>query len=137
VTGSEIEQVLALFEPGVSLLVQKGNANGLIPMPQITLMLKVKDWAPVEKVIEQGAAGLGIRMEEVQYKNTMYRSYNPGLPGNIEAVYGYHGQYLVVGNKRQLLEKSLMPPRMAKNSSRARNMPLSVWTWSMAIILSV
>jgi hypothetical protein len=105
VTGSEIEQVLALFEPGVSLLVQKGNANGLIPMPQITLMLKVKDWAPVEKVIEQGAAGLGIRMEEVQYKNTMYRSYNPGLPGNIEAVYGYHGQYLVVGNKRQLLEK--------------------------------
>jgi len=105
VTGSEIEQVLALFEPGASLLVQKGNANGLIPMPQIMLMLKVKDRAPVEKVIEQGAAGLGIRMEDLQYKNTMYRSYNPGLPGNIEALYGYHGQYLMVGNNRKMLEK--------------------------------
>lgn len=103
-TGSDIEQVLALLEPGASLQVQKGNAGDLIPLPRITLILKVKDRAALEKVFEQGVVGLGIRMEDQQYRNLTYRSYNPGLPGNIEALYGFYGPYLLVGNNRQMLQ---------------------------------
>ena len=105
VTGSDIDQVLALFEPGISLQIQKGSANGLIPLPHITLMLKVKDRASLEKVVEQGLAGLGVRMEDRQYRNLTYRSYNPGLPGDIEALYGFYGHYLLIGNSRKMLEQ--------------------------------
>jgi len=105
VTGSDIDQVLSLFEPGASLQIAKGSANGLIPLPHITLMLKVKDRVSLEKVVEQGMAGLGIRMEDRQYRNLIYRAYNPGLPGDIEALYAFYGQYLLVGNNRQMLEQ--------------------------------
>ncbi|MBB5346491.1 hypothetical protein JWG42_02280 [Desulfoprunum benzoelyticum] len=104
-TGSDIEQVLTLFEPGISLQIQKGSVNGLIPLPRITLMFKVKDRVSLEKVLEQGVTGLGIRMEDQQYRNIGYRSYNPGLPGDIEALYGFYDHYLLVGNSRKMLEQ--------------------------------
>lgn len=103
-TGSEVETVLALIEGGVSLFVNRGDDSAFIPLPHFAVFVKVTERRQMEDVIKKTTASFNIPLQEITYKDVTYTSYGQTLPGGLQALWGFHENYLFLANSRQILE---------------------------------
>ncbi len=103
-TGSEVETVLALIDGGVSLFLNRGDDTAFIPLPHFAVFVKVTDRRQMEEVIKKTTASFNIPLQENTYKDVTYTSYGQPLPGGLQALWGFHENYLLLANSRQILE---------------------------------
>lgn len=104
VTGSDVEKVLALIDGGVSLFMKKGDENAFIPLPHFAVLLKLKDRKQMEEVVRRSVAHLSIPLQENTYKKVTYSSYGLTLSGGLQALYGFHENFLFFANSQKVLE---------------------------------
>jgi hypothetical protein len=123
VTGSDVEKVLALVEGGVSLFIKKGDENAFIPLPHFAVLLKLKDRKEMEEVVKRSVAKFGIPLQENTYKKVTYTSYGLTLPGGLQALYGFHENFLFFANSQQILEDIVDTMESGKGFQQSEEYP--------------
>ncbi len=104
-TGSDVEKVLALIDGGVSLFLSKGDDTTFIPLPHFAVFIKLNDRRQMEEVINKTTTAFDIPLQENTYKNVTFTAYGQTLPGGLQALWGFHENFLILANSRQMLEK--------------------------------
>ena len=103
-TGSDVETVLALIDGGVSLFLNKGDDTTFIPLPHFAVFIKLNDRKQMEEVVKKTTTAFDIPLQENKYKNVNYTTYGQALPGGLQALWGFHENFLLLANSRQMLE---------------------------------
>ena len=103
-TGSDVETVLSLIDGGVSLFLNKGDDTTFIPLPHFAVFIKLNDRKQMEEVVKKTTTAFDIPLQENKYKNVNYTTYGQTLPGGLQALWGFHENFLLLANSRQMLE---------------------------------
>ncbi len=104
-TGRDIAEVLPLINGGVSLFLQKGDPKAFIPLPHFAVFIKLKDRKEGEDILQKIVEDYGIPLQTITYKKVSYSSYGLSLQGGLQALYGFHDDFLFLANSSDVLEE--------------------------------
>ncbi len=103
-TGREMSEVLALINGGVSLFLKKGDPKAFIPLPHLAVFIKLNNRKAGEDILRKLVAEYGIPLQSNTYKQVAYSSYGLTLQGGLQALYGFHENFLFLANSSEVMQ---------------------------------
>ncbi len=97
--------MLALINGGVSLILQKGSPEAFFPLPHVSVFIKLKDRKAGEDILRKIVEEYGIPLQANTYKHVTYSSYGLDLQGGLQALYGFHDNFLFLANSTEIIEE--------------------------------
>lgn len=110
-TAMEVEDILALFDSGVSAFVKESEASRPFPIPDFAVLIKLKKPDEVQKLLPQVFARLGIPIQEDSYNKVTYHSYSQYASTGMQPLYAIHRDYLLITTSVEVLKGVVDGPK--------------------------
>lgn len=109
-TGYEVEQIMGMVDSNISILLRPSLRAQFIPIPDMALMIKLRDEKSMNNLIRQSFADLDIHLQSRVYKNTHYYVWGIYDRESLQPVYTIYRGYLIIANTMDILRSILDTP---------------------------
>jgi len=109
-TGYEVEQIIGMVDSSVSILLKPSLRAQFIPIPDMALMIKLRDEDSINELIQQSLSELDIHLQSRKYKNIDYYVWGIYDSESLQPVYTIYRGYLIIANTMDILRAILNTP---------------------------
>lgn len=109
-TGYEVEEIIEMVDSSVSILLKQSVRAQFIPIPDMALMIKLRDEESVSRLIQESLSDFDIHLQSREYRNVKYYSWGIYDRESLQPVYTIYRGYLIIANTMDILRALLDTP---------------------------
>ena len=98
VTGDDLKDFLGEFTGELAFFLDKSEGGQLIPVPGVSVFMKVKNKDRVITNINKLVEAYGIPLQNRKYKNVTYQSAGPFLQEDLQPLFGFVDGYFFIAS---------------------------------------
>ncbi len=113
ITGHAIEDLMEMVSSNVSILMKKSARAQFVPIPDLAVMVKLKDPERIGEILHQSLVNHDINIESRKYKEIQYYYWGLYPQESLQPVYAIHRDYLILANTLDILKTIIDTPMNA------------------------
>lgn len=110
ISGYDLKDIMEMISGNVSILVQQSERAQFVPIPDLALLVKLKDSEQLGQVLAQSLQKLDINVQSRTYKNITYYYWGLYPQESLQPVYAIHRNYLIIANTLDILKGIIDTP---------------------------
>ncbi len=110
ISNYSLEDIIEMVSSNVGILVKKNERDKFVPIPDLALLVKLKDSLRIQDVISTSLENLDIKVQSRTYKGIKYYYWGIYPQESLQPVYAIHREYLIFANTLDILKAIIDTP---------------------------